>query len=594
MGLLDQFKGGIGALVKALGDSADDDADIPFDRMQDALVRSGLAEPTEEKPRGLFHDPYAVMDWGGWRERPSALTYETLRMMSVKNTIIAAIIQIRCNQVAQFGRPQQGPYDKGYRIILRDRRDRKKVMTPIEKKRASEIERMLETTGFLLPDEKPADRDSFRAFLRKGTRDVLTYDQWAFEKIRDRKGRVSRFIALPSESIRPAAADIEHMDPKELRERVSHVQVYEDTPIAEFSPEDIAWCVMNPRSDLRSNGFGFSNIEMLVNLVTAWLYGFEYNQRFFMQGSAIKGILNVKGAIPDRQLRAFRRMWYSMVSGVSNAWKTPILNSEDIQWVSMHSTNREMEFAAWMDWLTKLTCAVFGIDPVEINFIFGGGGSSGGGGLFDRRPNQAEVQESKDKGLVPLMDHISDHLNAHIVWELEPDFEFAFTGLDAKAEEKEQESRIKAVSNYETVDGVRALLELDPLPNGQGEVVLNPTWLQFVQGKEAQAAQDAGMQPPGGEGDMGTGDAEALPSTAPGEDEEDLGGGPPKPPAPGGGPKPPQPPKPVAAAKPTEEALEASAAVERMALGILRKARVHSRIESGREIIDIEYPEDST
>jgi hypothetical protein len=599
MGLFDKFKDGFEALAKALGESEEDGEDIPFDKMRDALVRSGLAEPTEEKPRALFHDPYAVTDWGGWRERPSSMTYETLRMMSVKNTVIASIIQIRCNQVAQFGRPQQGPYDKGYRIIPRDRRDKKKVLTPAEKKQAAEIERMLETTGFLLPGEKPADRDSFRTFLRKATRDILTYDQWAFEKIRDRKGRVSRFIALPSESIRPASADIEHMDVKSLRERVSHVQVYEDTPIAEFSPEDIAWCVMNPRSDLRANGFGFSYIEMLVSLVTAWLYGFEYNQRFFMQGSAIKGILNVKGAIPDRQLRAFRRMWYSMVSGVSNAWKTPILNSEDLQWVPLHVNNREMEYGQWMDWLTKLTCAVFGIDPVEINFIFGNSGQSSS--LNQSRPNAAEVQESKDKGLVPLMDHIADNLNMHIIWELAPDFEFAFTGFDAQAEEKEQEGRIKAVTNYKMIDEVRALYEDDPLPNGMGQLILNPTYMQWAMQKE-QAAM--GGPPGGGEGDMGMGDPDALPSTAPGNDEEDLAGppqkGPPKPGQPPKGPQGPQPPK--GAQKPPgkpfgspgEEALQASAFVERTARGILRKSRVHTRTEGGREIIDIELPEDPT
>ena len=99
-------------------------------------------------------------------------------------------------------------------------------------------------------------------------------------------------------------------------------------------------------------------------------------------------------------------MWYAQISSVQNAWKTPILNSDDIQWVSMHSANREMEYAAWMDWLTKPICAVFGIDPVEINFIFGGGGSGGGSAMFDRRPYAAEVTESKDKGLRALLTHM--------------------------------------------------------------------------------------------------------------------------------------------------------------------------------------------
>lgn len=478
------------------------DDDVSPSDMIKALSDKGLAvaQPTTDKPRGMFHDPYSVMDWGGWRQRPSSLTYDTLRQMSVSNTCIAVILMLRTEQVAAFCKPQQGQYDRGYRITLRDRRDTKKGMTPAQQKEAEALERYLDTTGLLLPNERPADRDNFRAFCKKSTRDTLTYDQWCFEKIRDRKNRPSRFIALPSETIRPAVSDVEHMDPAELRSRVSHVQVYENQVIAEFSPDDIAWCVKNPRSDLRANGFGFSPIEQIIQLTTAWLFGFQYNQRFFTQGSAVKGLINIKGAIPARQLRAFRRMWYSMISGVQNSWKTPIVNADDMQWISMHTSNRDMEFGAWMDWLTKLTCGIFGVDPLEINFIYGGGGA--GGSLFDRRPNQAEVTESKDKGLRPLLTHIEDHLNQHIVWELNPDFEFAFTGFDAKAEAKEHERRNKQVTTHKTVNEVRAEENEEPLPGKLGDVILNPVWQQWASQQE-QAQEGAPTEE--GEGDQGGG-----------------------------------------------------------------------------------------
>jgi HK97 family phage portal protein len=513
MSLIEDIRGASGAAVGAVSEyfSTDHedggDRDVPFEQMSKALEHASLAEPTEEKPRGLFHDPYSVMDWGGWRQRPSVLTYDTLRQMTVSNTVIAAIIQTRINQVAQFALPQQGQYDKGYRVILRDRRDSNKAMSKQEEKKAQELERMLETTGYLLPEERTYDRDTFRQFLKKAVRDCLTYDQICFEKIRDRKGRVSRFVCLPSETIRPAVADLEHMDPEERRDRVAYVQVYEDSVIAEFGPDDMAWCVMNPRSDLRVNGFGFSPIEQVTRLVTAWLYGFEYNTKFFSQGSAIKGLLNVKGSIPDRQLRAFRRMWYSQLSGVTNSWKTPILNAEDLQWVNMHSTNREMEYGAWMDWVTKLICAVFGIDPVEINFIFGGSG--GESSMFSSRPNQAEVVESKDKGLRPLINHLQDCINHHIIWELEPEFEFAFTGMDAKAEEKEREARMTEVTKIKTVNEIRAEMDMPPMPDELGDVILDPNYTQWVQMKEAPEEDGFGDEDDedgGGFGGFGGGD----------------------------------------------------------------------------------------
>jgi len=527
MAWYDDIRGATGSAFRTFGGwMVKSDEDVSASQMNDALAQAGmgLPEPTEEKPRALFHDPYSVMDWGGWRQRPSSLTYETLRQMAISNTVIAAILNLRIHQVGAFCRPQQGRYDKGFRVIQRDRRDKKKAMTSAEQKEADAIERMLETTGFLLPDERSADRDNFRAFSKKSVRDILTYDQWCFEKIRDRKGRVSRFIALPSETIRPAVSDIEHMDPAELRNRVSHVQVYENTVIAEFASDDLAWCVMNPRSDLRTNGFGFSFTEQIVRLVTSWLFGFEYNTKFFTQGSAIKGLLNIKGAIPDRQMRAFRRMWYAQISSVQNAWKTPILNSDDIQWVSMHSANREMEYAAWMDWLTKLICAVFGIDPIEINFIFGGGGTGSGSAMFDRRPNAAEVVESKDKGLRPLLTHMEDHLNQHVIWELNPDFEFSWTGFDAKAEQAERDAYMAEVTKLKTVDEVRALQDEPPLPNGLGEIILDPTYFQWVMSKQGDEGGGEEMGAEGGfegGGDAPPGGPEAAPAASVGDDDEE-------------------------------------------------------------------------
>jgi len=538
VGVLDGLAKAVGESVKAYKDASgvddeddDDGEDVSPEQMRSALSnagigpdqqqerptsltdQAGLGEPTDEKPRGLFHDPYSVMDWGGWREKPTQHTYETLRQMAQKNVAVAAIIQVRTNQVGQHAKPQQDRYDRGYKVQLRDRRDQSRIMSNQEQAQSAEIERMLETTGFLLPNERPSDRDSFRTFLKKGIRDILIYDQWCFEKIRDRSGKISRFIALPSETIRPAVADIEHMDAAELRNRVSHVQVYEDSVIAEFSPDDIAWCVTNPRSDLRSNTFGFSAVEQLTTVITSWLFGFEYNTRFFTQGSAIKGLLNIKGAIPDRQMKSFRRLWYSMVSGVNNAWRTPIVNSEDVQFLNMHSTNREMEFSDWMDFLLKLSAAIFGIDTMEIGFIYGNTGQKGG--LNQSRPNETELAESKDKGLVPLMEHIEDSINAHIIWEMNPDFEFKFVGLNAKEEGKQREAWDMESKAFKTIDEVRGEMDLPPLTDGSGNMIRDSVWLQNKQAADqAEQGDDQG-------GDDGAFGSEGPMDELPGDDEDE-------------------------------------------------------------------------
>ena len=315
---------------------------------------------------------------------------------------------------------------------------------------------------------------------------------------------------------------------------------------------------------MRSNGFGFAPTEQIVRLVTAWLYGFDYNQRFFTQGSAIKGILNIKGSLPDRQLRAFRRMWYSMISGVQNAWKTPILNSEDIQWVNMHTNNRDMEYGQWMDWLTKLICAVYGVDPTEINFIFGNSGQTSS--LSQTRPNEAEVTESKDKGLSPLADHIVDNINRHLIWDLAPDLEFSFTGLDAKAESRERDRRKDEVTNWKFIDEIRAEQDEDPLPDGKGQMIMNAAWVSYMQGDDDD----------GDNGDLGEGESDGSEDDdgdpfGDSDDPDDIGDDEPD----------------DGFDDSQNEALAASAALSKLVGEELRKADRRESVSNGRRRIDI-------
>jgi HK97 family phage portal protein len=481
VGLLDDLRGSASDVLREARRWANtSNDDVPLSEMHSALIKAGLAEPTNAMPQSLFYDPYQVSDYGGWRQRPFGLTFQTLNYMSFNCVPIAAIIQTRCNQVGQFCRPQKGRYDKGYRIRLRDRKDVNRSMTPGETNEAMAIERMLETTGFLMPGEKPITRDDFGAYCKKGVRDVLRYDAWSTEIVRDAYGRPSRFWGLPSETIFPAVVDREHMTLADQRQLTTHVQVIENVVISEYTSDNLIYSIMNPRSDLVANGYGLSPVEMAIRMVTAFLYGFDYNQNFFMQGSAQKGLINIKGTIPDRQMQAFRRQWYTMVSGVGNAWKTPILNSDDVQWHSMHTANRDMEFSGWMDWITKFICALFGVDPAEINFQFGNTGQTNSLGS---QSAEEKITESKDKGLRPLVEHIEKTLN-YMVAELNPDFEFSFAGLDAKSEEKEREAADKECKSYKTINEVRAQQDLPPLPGDRGEAILDPVWIQWVQSRE--------------------------------------------------------------------------------------------------------------
>ena len=239
------------------------------------------------------------------------------------------------------------------------------------------------------------------------------------------------------------------------------------------------------------------------------------------QGTSAKGILNFKGSVPDSKIDAFRRQWQMTLSGVANSWRTPMTNCDDLQWVNLSQTNRDMEFSSWMDWLIKVTCAVCQFDPAEINFTYGNSGQTG---QMFATPVDQKLKQSKDRGLRPLLDDISQWLNVNLIWRLDPRYKLVFIGLDARSADQAVALGKQKVTFLMTVDELRAEDDLPPLPDGKGECVLDPTWLQFAQAKDqANNPQPGPMgEPPPqpGQEPMPQPDAGEVPGAA-----QEAGGG---------------------------------------------------------------------
>jgi hypothetical protein len=476
-------------------------------RSSGSLVSGGV--PTEEPlvdPKALAADPFSIVEQLGFREKPSAITYGTLQAMVWKVPLINAVIQTRVNQVSSFATPQHHRFETGFRVRLRDHEAKP---SPAARKYMNDLERFLLTTG---ATGDARTRDSFEAFLRKVTRDSLVYDQVNYEVIPGRDGRPSQFNAVDASTIR--LADTHHLFPDNEVDAVRTVQIYDQVVIAEFTTGEMAFDIRNPRTDIRSQGYGTSELEMLISTITHILWGLNYNANFFAQGSVSKGLLNLKGAIPEKQLRAFRRQWYQMIAGVENAWRTPIVNAEDIQWINMHTSNRDMEFSAWIDFLIKVATAVYQIDPIEVNFKYG---SSGQKSMFDAA-NKAKLVESRERGLKPLLRFLARSLNKHIIWPIDTDFEIDFVGLESQTPKELADLNTQRVRTMYTIDEVRAENDLPPLPDGEGEVILDANWLAARRAKEDREMQQQQMQmqqQQAANGMQGEGETGAAPGAGP-------------------------------------------------------------------------------
>lgn len=448
--------------------------------------------------KSMLVDPLDFASSFGYKDKPTMLTYSMLKKMA-RTPFTAMTINTRVNQVIKFCQPQEDEYTIGFKIRLRDR---SKKPTRAEEKEMDEITKFILDCG----EGHSWARDDFEKFTAKIVRDSLTLDQYTFEILEDKKGIPKEFIATDASTYRIAFPDERQAElkPDPLTGEKClpfFVQIYQGTIEEEFYPWELAFGVRRPRTDLYTAGYGYSELEELVNITTSMLWSDEYNRRFFSQGSAPKGIIRVSGTnISEQALKEFKRQWQMQMAGVYNSWKTPIMEADKMDWIDLTKSNRDMEYVHWQEYLIKIHSALFLIDPSELGFDISK--SSESKPLFENN-NMSRVKYSKDKGLVPLLRNVAKTINKHIIWRINDKYEFVFVGDSAITEEEALERAIKEVTNFKQVDEIRAKFDLKPLGDDLGgNLILNPTWMSWYNNKMlSEQNQQQGMME--GEEDFG-------------------------------------------------------------------------------------------
>lgn len=455
-----------------------------------------LPDPSDaptRAPRALKDDPFQMVELLGWKERPSGLAYTVLEQVVRRTPPIKAMHLVRVSQAKRHCRVQEDSHQIGFRV---KHRDKKTNLSRAARRQAQEMElALLKTTR----GDVGIGRSLFGDFTAACIKDSLTYDQTCFEVIYNRRGQPHSWYAADAKTIRLADSSNRFID-KASNSAIRTVQILNGQVINEWSAAEMAFAIRNRDTSIQSQGYGTSEIEMMIHVITAMLWAFDYNKRFFSQGAAPKGLLNFKGKMPGFQLAAFRRFFYQMIAGVENAWKTPIVNAETgVEWVSMQSTNRDMEYSAWYDFLLKLSSAMYLMDPMEIGFKYG---NENDRSLFESA-NEQKVTQSKDKGLKPLMTWWGEELNRYIIHPWDPDFSVEFLGLEALSPKEQADLDEVRGRTYMMVDELRASEGLAPLPDGEGQVLTNSSWLQYKQQKDAAAQQAQAGAEGEGEGEGG-------------------------------------------------------------------------------------------
>lgn len=455
----------------------------------------------QDNMKSLIVDPFENASASmGYYSKRAYLSYDVLRAMS-RAPIIRAIINTRKDQVAEFTKPQQNKYSKGF-VIRKKGQENGEESSSEDRAVIGRLEEFITNCGDLGDNNSKrwGNWDSFETFVRKIVEDSLVLDQATFEVIPTRAFEPYRFSAVDAGTIRIADTALnDNQNSRGARQVMGYypqyVQVVHNVIVAEFYPWELCFGVRNPSTSIRSYGYGRSELEDLVVTVTSMLNADAYNGKFFRHGSAPKGALLVKkGNINPDKVAQLRRDWNAMMSGVENMHKTPILDAESVEWLDMQKTNRDMEFSKFQEYLIKVACAIYKISPEEIGFPLEGTRSNPLGGGDSGRD---EKNYSIDKGLKPLLTAIQGWINKYIIgpktnWQ----YEFLFVGVEVESAAQEQQRIEKEVTLYITPDEVRKSKGLKPLPNGMGSIPLNPiiAQLNMMQQQGAEQGQQRMME----------------------------------------------------------------------------------------------------
>lgn len=506
----DRIRGEIDELLKADGVTSAPEPSSSENNVADNVPDSPPpANAEKEIGRRFVDDPYFDMmgNNGNIKTKLSRLTNRTLKEMSLRDWLVSAIIQSRVDTGARFGHPEHRRHEMGFRFT---KHDTTSDYSEDERNEIASLEDFIYNCGRRenVPQE---DRMLFGEFLKLILRDALTFGHIAVEKVPTRVGGLHRFRPRPAESVYLVNKQVPRSvvdgsaqiaaklgepksdnDPRLAQQInqvdndfIKYIQVGNDMrTMATYGDKDMIFKLLNPQNFADSRGYCYGPLELAVLTVSAHQSVENFNSNFFTHGYASKGVLHLKGTVTSAQLANFRRSFHNSITGTQNAWRTPIIAGlDEVQWVPISASAREMEYINFNNHLMRILCSQFQIDPMELglDYLI----SASGKGAMQPQSAEAKINFSRERGLLPLLTFVEDLVNCDILpaidVELAKKYKFTFTGYTDETPQTEIAQLQAEISVYKSMNDVLRQAQKDPLKENIANLPLSAGFWALVE-----------------------------------------------------------------------------------------------------------------
>ena len=476
-----------------------------------------LDKGREHGADSVFYDPYFVssncfenirtisrIQYGGIHCR-------TLRAVAAKAWIINCCITHISRKIKPFLKPVTSRNERGFIIHKRFEPQLNKK----EDKEAVKIRDFICATGNYVDP----NRDDFVKYCVKLLRDELTLDQVATEIQYNKQGKPVAFFAVD-------AATIERVIPEKENETVfKYLQIVDGMPSAGYTQDNMIFDFENPRTDIYHSMYGYSLVEQAVDLITSEINTFIYNAGNFTENKLPKGMLLLNSDANSDVIDEMEDYITEIMSGGPlNQWRIPIIPSGDkdakLEWKAIN-TNREMEFQAWLDYLSSGVMALFGCSADELGIQ-----SQKSQAMFENG-GQDRMAAAKSSLLGDLLVFFESYINK-IVAKINPEYVLEFVGYEKDNPNTVADLDEKEVRTWKSVNEKRAEKGLDPIDltkiKNPADLPMNVQLVQLFQSQQAQDDMGGDMDGMGGFGDEegGEGNGEEMEEQLPSEMDEML------------------------------------------------------------------------
>lgn len=454
-----------------------------------------------------------------------SLSFYTLRQISQRSPLIAAIVSKRLHQVTRYAavcrKANRG--EVGFRI--KHEREGEKDFKVDEgfKALCKEVEQMILKPWRVFWEDNTILKEvepSMASFLSRITDDLLICNRPVVELALDPLGIPRGFGAIDGANVIPTFAALRYMTSVDhdipadfansygnylktmqyvsdkyfidINERTAYIYLLDGRPVTAFREDELIVAPQFPVTDLRYAGYPSSLVERAIFVILAEIMAMTANSKYFEYGSMAETIVTIKGTAQDTHVQDLQSVMLSNMSGVPGMFRLPIIatpnGSEDIEVVQLKQNHKDMLFDVYIQKLTNLCCAIFSMDPSEINEAPRAGDNSG---ALNQANRTKSIEKAEESGLESILMHYKMHIFDPIIKRIDPNLSFEW---DFGKTEMEQLALAKEYAPITTVNERRQMLGLDPIDEEAGGEVIDNQFIAQMKQQKQQEEQQKQMQ----------------------------------------------------------------------------------------------------